>query len=223
MSHWMVGQLELQTGDLESAVASLERSQRLDPSFPPPYLALAAAYSQQGRFESVARQLEKYLELQPDHVVAHLYLGECLLCLRRTEDARRHFAAFVEECRFDDDRRPDRVAQACRRLEELAGERGDVFEAYLYGGIRCVYEARLAPNDPSQTEDLERKHLEEAIARLRQANRERPVDPEARRRLADAMSTLQRHHSIANAPTSKEITLEPPPLPPNDVKRTSAP
>jgi tetratricopeptide (TPR) repeat protein len=49
IAHRLVGQIQLEAGDVPAAVASLEQSQRLEPNSPTVYFTLAKAYARAGR------------------------------------------------------------------------------------------------------------------------------------------------------------------------------
>ncbi|AMY12242.1 lipoprotein NlpI [Luteitalea pratensis] len=49
IAHRLIGQIELETGDTQAAIASLEQSRRLEPNSPTVYFTLAKAYARAGR------------------------------------------------------------------------------------------------------------------------------------------------------------------------------
>ncbi len=65
--------------DLEYAARYLERSIKLDPELGEPYPWLSYAYMRQGKVEQAIRTGHKGVELQPDLVIAHYFLGVAYL------------------------------------------------------------------------------------------------------------------------------------------------
>ena len=49
IAHRLIGQIQLETGDVQGAIASLEQSRRLEPNSPTVYFTLAKAYARAGR------------------------------------------------------------------------------------------------------------------------------------------------------------------------------
>lgn len=210
----MVGQLELRAGNTSAAITRLERSKSRDPDFAPVYLALAAAFSRQGQYDQVAENLQRYLELNPDHHVAHLYLGECLLSLGKDNEARDQFLLYTASIETDIDREKlDRLVHAYRRLVEIADGSRDAFGVELYSGIALYFQARqavaaAATGQPSQRREI----LEQAAATLQAAKTRRPNDPNAGRYLTlthDALSAAPIQGVAAEKQQQPATTAEP--------------
>jgi predicted Zn-dependent protease len=49
IAHRLIGQIQLETDDVQGAIASLEQSRRLEPNSPTVYFTLAKAYARAGR------------------------------------------------------------------------------------------------------------------------------------------------------------------------------
>lgn len=207
----MVGQIELETGDLGRAIASLEKSRRADPQFAPPYLALAAAYSKLGQFDRVAENLTAYLHRNPGHYVTHLYLAECYLHLADDDLARLHYLAFATQAEQDPDNHRERLLHAYQRLATLAERLGDPFETELFGAIVLVHECqrlnRVAPVNAAATafsmDALARNEmLALAAQRLESARSARPGDL----RVRTYLSIVDRAQNEAKAAQRQRLT-----------------
>ena len=62
-AHLMMGNLMLDTGQVDTALEYLERSVELDPGWAPAYRSLGKAYEQAEQFEEAVESLQRYLEL----------------------------------------------------------------------------------------------------------------------------------------------------------------
>ena len=231
--------MELEAGNTAVAIRRLEKSKRRDPDFAPAYLALAAALAREGRFDAVADHLRQYLDRNPDHYVARLYLAECLLTLERRDDARSEFLAFVRraEAATESGRPPaladsherGRLAHAYARLTEIAEHRDDVFEMNLFAGKMLYLEAlpvTVRPTDAARSSTAmdrstpiasdsssETTRLVDALERLQSAKRERPADPTVRVALARVLQALGETESAQRLNATVEApTVAPLPL-----------
>lgn len=200
LEHWVVGQTELRSGEPERAIESLQRTCRLDPEFAPAYLALAAAYSRQGEFEAVAINLRQYLLLNPEHVVARVYLAECLLTLGDHEGGRREYEAFLREAAVDEPENLPRALHCAQKLESMAAERGDRFAEELWGGAADYLRGRILPEDATGSEEKRVERLLAAMARFRRARTIQPGHPELQRWTDRARACLGERPSEPKAP-----------------------
>src|SRR5271166_4183133 len=97
VQRWQMGQEALRNGDADAAIALYQESLQLDSNLHRNLLSLAAAYSAKGDDNKAVGFLVRYVEKQPEHVMARVHLGEMLVRLRRPEAAWPHF----ERCSRD--------------------------------------------------------------------------------------------------------------------------
>lgn len=185
----MVGRLELEAGNLDAAVDHLEKCRKRDPGFAPSYLALAAARSKQGDYPAVAKHLDHYLTLNPDHQIAHLYYAECLLAMNETERAKGQYVAFIDWAASHEEEQRSRLIHSHERLAEIADKAGDGYQQKLHAGIAAMLEG-LEQQSAEDGEYRARDKLAQAVDLLQAAKREKPLDPEARAPLARVLSAL---------------------------------
>ena len=63
IAHRLLGQVQLEAGEVPAAIAALERSRRLEPNSPAVYFALARAYARAGRDTDAARARAEFTRL----------------------------------------------------------------------------------------------------------------------------------------------------------------
>lgn len=183
---WMMGQWELETGDVEAAVTHLEVARRSAPDFAPTYLSLAAAHTRLGDYPAVADDLRTYLDLEPGHAAVHLYLGECLRKLERHGEAETEFRRFLEKTQQGPitSHGHQRIAFCQRRLASYALDRGDVGGEQFHLALATRYEATVAAG-------RERELLRgRAIDLLAEAEISLPTDDPRRHDLVDERRRL---------------------------------
>jgi predicted AlkP superfamily phosphohydrolase/phosphomutase/predicted Zn-dependent protease len=83
----LMGVIQFEEGDLESALASLLKAEQSDPHLPDLHLRIGETYLRQRRAEDAARAFERALEIDGDSPEAHLGLAVVRLRQRRNEEA----------------------------------------------------------------------------------------------------------------------------------------
>ena len=194
MEHWMTGQLELQMGSTEAAVASLERCKRDQPDFAPAYLALAAAKSKQGDFQAVAQNLVIYLRLEPQHHVANMYYAECMMTLGRFAEAEDYFNKYLATVNEPETGHRSRLAHAHSRLAELSKNRSNPRDQQFHESIAAFHRAKESREKSRLIADMAQAAaakqqadglITEAKQKLEQVRNERPNDPRVRKYLSE--------------------------------------
>lgn len=213
----MVGRLELDAGNIDSAVDELERCLAKDPEFTPAYLGLAAAHTRREDLPAVAENLKQYLARQPDHRFAHLYLAECCYRLGEYDQARAHYRRYLAGPESET-RSPEQAAQRrmrCHlRLAALAEEEGDAFASQYHAGLFHWERATAGRGIPLAAADREatrsdglgiekREDLVAALDCLRAAKGLRPDDPETRAALAAVLAALGQEPAAIADPSAK--------------------
>jgi tetratricopeptide (TPR) repeat protein len=135
VQRWQMGQEALRNGNVDEAIELYRQSLQLDGALTRNYLSLAAAYSAKGDDDRALEHLLRYVQKQPDHVMARAHLAEMLLRLKRPAAARPQF----ERCAADMQDHPEMDAEKlihCEsRLMELAESFDDDFAEHLHRGI----------------------------------------------------------------------------------------
>lgn len=213
----MVGRLELEAGNVDSAVDELTRCLAKDPEFTPAYLGLAAAHTRREDLPAVAENLRQYLARQPDHQFAHLYLAECCLRLGEHEQARAHYRQYLAGSELES-RSLEQAAQRrmrCHlRLAALAEEEGDAFASQYHAGLFHWERATAGREIPLAAGDREaarsdgfgieqREDLVAALDCLRTAKGIRPDDPGTRAALAAVLAALGQEPARIADPSEK--------------------
>lgn len=75
LSFYQRGISHLQKGKIDFAIALLQKSEELNPSFPPAYVALGVAFMKKGMFDHAVSQLRQAVTLDPTNVEARFNLG----------------------------------------------------------------------------------------------------------------------------------------------------
>ena len=129
-------------GEVDQAIAALERAGRLDPGSAEPVAELAGLYARQGRFDLARAKAERALAIDADNVEAHRVLGTVFAALAENDardpavtpaDAARRAVDHLERSRRQDrdadpgvdltlarlylnDDRPEQAAAVLRRV-----------------------------------------------------------------------------------------------------------
>lgn len=219
VNRWVAGKEDLRAGDHESAILHLSACTRQDPDFAPAYLALAAACSKQGDFPAVADNLEKYLERNPKHGVAHLYLAECLFQMNDDERSRDHYLQFIQRVLGEEPTDHDRLIHCYQRMVELAERRGDPFEEELYTGL-AIFQRGFAdrfgrPPESNSTRSPDASFAA-ALDRFNKAKAYRPNDPVLRRAIDEVLGEVAVSDGFqpSRRPSGDEPRISNPPFAP---------
>jgi tetratricopeptide (TPR) repeat protein len=171
VARWRMGQEALRNGQTDHAIDLFQQSLKIDSELTRNYLSLAAAYSAKGDDGRAVENLTRYVQQQPDHVVARAHLAEMLLKLKRPEAARVQF----EHCErlFQDHPEipADRLIHCESRLMELAEGGQDEYGEHLHRGIglhllACQRALLPDPDDEHAVEGVLFKAVAELSAAL---------------------------------------------------------
>jgi len=121
LRHDAVGQLYLDDGRFDEAIAELRESLRLNDQSAPTHYNLGFALSARGRRDEAIAELEHALRIDPDYAVAHNNLGALLQVGGRLDEAQAHFERAVALG-------PDNV-EAQANLAQLLSNRGRFADA----------------------------------------------------------------------------------------------
>jgi tetratricopeptide (TPR) repeat protein len=135
VQRWQLGQEALRNGDVDAAIALYRKSLDLDGKLNRNLLSLAAAFSAKGDDAQAVDFLSRYVEKQPDHVMARVHLAEMLLRLGRRQAARLQFERCARELQDSGDGGADRLIHCEAKLMELAEEFEDEYAEHLHRGI----------------------------------------------------------------------------------------
>ncbi|MFO0946888.1 MAG: tetratricopeptide repeat protein [Planctomycetota bacterium] len=218
VDRWVAGKRELRAGDYESAIVHFHACTKKDPDFAPAYLGLAAACTQQGDFPAVAGNLEKYLERNPKHGVAHLYLAECLFQMNENERARNHYLQFIDIVQEEVPTDHDRLIHCYQRMVELAVRRGDLFEEELYSGLAIHQRGcadRIGRAADAARSEKPGEPFAAALDRLNQAKMLRPSDPVLKRAIDDVLRELAASEGIETSHGLKQNEAPQAPIDPS--------
>jgi tetratricopeptide (TPR) repeat protein len=83
----LMGVIQFEEGDMESALAYLLKAEQSDPHLPDLHLRIGETYLRQRRTEDAARAFQRALEIDGDSPEAHLGLAVVRLRQRRNEEA----------------------------------------------------------------------------------------------------------------------------------------
>ncbi|MGI9431180.1 MAG: tetratricopeptide repeat protein [Myxococcota bacterium] len=95
-AHYNLGYSHYLAGDPEAAEAAYLRALEVDPRYTAALNELGGLHFARGAYERAAPYLEAAVESAPEGANYHLNLAMTYEALRRFEDARRHYLAFIE-------------------------------------------------------------------------------------------------------------------------------
>lgn len=100
-SWYLLGSLQVQLGEVEPGISSLQKARAIAPDEPSISLTLGSAYFQQGNYQKAAQELEAGLKGNPDSVEGLFDLGNAYLMLKRYGEAISNYQkAFDLESEF---------------------------------------------------------------------------------------------------------------------------
>ena len=141
--HTHLGVSQIGSGEVESAVTSLEKATEIDPANPSAWYNLGVARQRIRDFDGSIRCLEKAIELRPGYALAWRKLGTVLAIVGQPEESARHLKQAIAIDAND--------LIAYRRLADVKRDQDD-FEA----AIRVLADARSGtPGVTDQRTELE--------------------------------------------------------------------
>jgi tetratricopeptide (TPR) repeat protein len=162
-------------GQPEQAISSFQESLRQDPTLACNHLSLAAAYLAQGNDAEAEPHLARYLQAQPDHIVARLNYADLLLRLGRPRDARSHLERFIADVQDHETLARQHLVSSHSRIMEIARGEEDRYSEHLHRGIGLYLLACRRAELPEEGGPLtEESLLCKAAAELTLARLERP-------------------------------------------------
>ncbi len=91
IAHNNLGNVFLQQGPLDEAIAQFQKALAIEPFFEKAHYNLGTAFLEQRRTDEAIAQFRKALEIKPDYVDAHNNLANALLQKGNVEDAISHY------------------------------------------------------------------------------------------------------------------------------------
>jgi tetratricopeptide (TPR) repeat protein len=135
MSHYNMGNYQLESGKPQDALSSYEKSLKLDPRAIPALVNMSMAYAHMGKNNEAEESLEKALKIEPENAAANFNLGLLLAEQDRMDEAEK---ALRTSLKSD----PQLAPAAYNLCVMLAKERID--EAIDY----CKKAYKLRPDEP---------------------------------------------------------------------------
>ncbi|MBI3407106.1 MAG: hypothetical protein HY040_01955 [Planctomycetes bacterium] len=147
---WQKGQLAMQAGQAERAIALYRQSLKCKEAPAKNHLSLAAAFVTKGDDAAACYHLGVFLESNPEHRNARLYHAELLLKLKRFTDSRWEFDQAIAEAQEDRFLDRQHLLHCHARLLEMAEALQDDYREHLHRGISffLLAQERLAAGDP---------------------------------------------------------------------------
>jgi tetratricopeptide (TPR) repeat protein len=139
---WQRGQDLMLDGAPDQAITCYRQSLKLEPKLTQNHLSLAAAFLARGEDEKAAESLARYVDLQPDHLMARAHYAELLLRLNRPEPARVQFERFIADIQDRAELAEEHLVHCHSRLMEIAEAAEDDYAAHLHRGIGLYFLAR---------------------------------------------------------------------------------
>ena len=142
-SHYNLGNLHMQRGDQEKALASYQTAIQLRPNFVPPHVNVAFVHNAQGRNDLAEASLRRAIALDPNDPAVHLNLAMLLGEMNRPKDAEQAFrrvleidpnsavAAYNLAVMLASDR-PTESLRWCRKAWQLSPEEGKYGYTYAF-------------------------------------------------------------------------------------------
>lgn len=88
----------IEAQDYATAIARLEKVTAAEPENADAFNLLGYALRENGQVEEAIGQYRKALEIDPDHLGAHEYIGQAYLKLHQPEKAKEHLAELDDLC-----------------------------------------------------------------------------------------------------------------------------
>jgi tetratricopeptide (TPR) repeat protein len=172
---WQRGQEVMRDGDTEKAISFFQESLKLDPDLARTHLSLAAAYADRGQENLALVHLDRYVHMQPQHLVARLHYADMLLRAQQPAAARIQYERFIAEVQEHETLAEEHVVHCHSQLMEICAATGDEYAEHLNRGIglyhlACQRAALPDPNGELSVEGL----LFRAAAELMTARQHRP-------------------------------------------------
>jgi tetratricopeptide (TPR) repeat protein len=96
IAHNNLGNVFLQQGRLDEAIAHFQKALEINPDYEKAHYNLGTAFLQQGRLDEAIMHFQKALEIKPDYVEAHNNLGLAFLQQGRMDEAIAHYQKALE-------------------------------------------------------------------------------------------------------------------------------
>jgi tetratricopeptide (TPR) repeat protein len=135
MSHYNMGNYQLESGNPQAALSSYEKSLQLDPHAIPALVNMSMAYARMGKNREAGVSLQKALEIEPENAAANFNLGLLLAEQVKMDEAKKALRTALKSD-------PQLAPAAYNLCVILAGEKID--EALDF--CRKAYELR--PDEP---------------------------------------------------------------------------
>jgi tetratricopeptide (TPR) repeat protein len=174
---WQQGQEAMRQGQNEHAVALYQQSLHKDKNETRNHLSLAAAYVAQGKEDAACVHLAQFLQTNPDHPSARLYLAELLMRRGEHSHARHQFDQIIAQAQDQAQEDLNQLLHCHGRVTEIAQVTEDEYTLHLHRGIGLFLLARsLTSLGMDQNVFSSEALLCKAAAELVQARNLRPEE-----------------------------------------------
>jgi tetratricopeptide (TPR) repeat protein len=177
MPDWQKGQQAMLDGETEKAISLFQQSLKQDPDLIRNRLSLAAAYLAVGEEKQAAEQLERYLDVKPEHFLVRGQYAELLWRLDRLESAREQFERFDADIQDCETPAQQQLVHCHSRLMDIASRTEDDYARHLHRGIALYWLARQSSETIGAEDELPSEGLFcQSASELVQARRARPEE-----------------------------------------------
>ncbi len=177
---WEQGQQAMLAGQTDEALALYQQSLKLDPTLAQNHLSLAAGYLEKGDEEAAATEMDRYLQMQPNHHMARAHYAELLLRLKRLPAARAQLELLVAAIQEEEELAEKHLIACHSKLMTIAVAEEDVYAEHLNRGIGLFCLACQRADLPEDAVNLDVESLlcqaagELTLARRTQPDEARP-------------------------------------------------
>jgi superkiller protein 3 len=186
------GNLLLDQGKTDEAIALFQKAIRLDPDFGDAHYELGSALGMRGQWQQAIFEFREAIRLQPNDQASHYNLGHALL-------TEQDLDAAISELRTAIQLKPD-DAYAYTDLGialDRQGKRDEAIAAYRQA--ICLEPSNAVIHANLGVALVRQGKHEEGIARLREALRLQPTAVEIHYNLANALDRMGRHSEAIDA------------------------
>ncbi len=204
---WEQGTQTMLAGQTDEAMALFRQSLQLDPDLACNHLSLAAGYLGGGDDEAAAEEMDRYLELQPDHLQIRDQYADVLVRLKQYQAARTQLERFVAEVQEEEDRAVRHLVSSHSKLMQIARAEEDSYAECLNRGIGLFWLACQQAGLPSDKRSLDVESLLcRSAAELTQARLSRPDEARPHWYLYEVWTRLAQSQPAQRSLRSAEST-----------------
>ena len=171
---WQQGEVALEQGKPDEAIACYQRSLLLDPQQVENHLCLAVAYLEKEDETAACPHLAEYLATHPEQYRVRVRYAELLLRGQQVPEARAEFERCIADAQQPLLMCKMVILQCHSRLMEIAEEQSDAYAEHLHRGIGLFLLAEVRPAFPVLDEATTEELLRRSAAELAVAQKTRP-------------------------------------------------